>query len=797
MVDRALTRSAISCYIMVYDNGKRFNDYERVVKMKPNSKKRSANRSGSVLVTAVAVLLIMSILMTATVGYVSVNRKKTNNNYCHKQAYLTASTTLKSIVTQIELETARPGVGTSTTQVEQAAKIAAIEALADAPGGNGTTVDVTYNGTTGADYGVGTTKINIAREKSGDGLVATAYSTYGGVTEQVAAHFFIEAKKKPVEFTNTVETLGSGSIDCWDNINTVGDTAVLNTEGNKVYVLQNDTNPRGSFFMYGSLIPNTAQMKFTLSSSMTDPKRGTTVQISGSYWGEIKAESTMARGDGFNYIFIGGTANFSRNSYVGTSATNAVDVITRRLIVDKGPDDDYNKFIKPLVTAGKIETWRADTMKQGANTYEQYGNIYVYKNGSDLTYNGDAIFNADTVKIHGDLNVEGNLYCNKGVYVDGTVNVGGNIINPGNLHCSNVNKGVAIEKNGRGAIPKMEVESNDYKYMPEDLVKNSDTKIGSLKSKFAALTAKSGGVYTAKRFTDPSFRKNTEVDDGLGGKAKFRYYITESCIWNNTSSNSEFMNGNGTVLINVTNKDIVILMEKGVSTHASGFEIVVKNDSALETQEDGSKCHKYNCYFVSDMDQNGTLKITGTNASGVSQHANSTPVNYSFEKLSVLDFDTYVRLYKPAYYRTNYVHDIGNSSSYVNKSFVFNPSNNDSLTGVYTAKPASIYFLIGEGCKLFFTNDCFIQAIVYGPQAEYSMKTGHFDMKVCDSSGYVYPESLNVCGIGMFIVEKFQSNDTHPYYIYTKPAATSALNNVKPNKDNYMNGFVLDKYDHS
>ena len=60
---------------MVYDNGKRFNDYERVVKMKPNSKKRSANKSGSVLVTAVAVLIIMSVLMTATVGYVSVNRK--------------------------------------------------------------------------------------------------------------------------------------------------------------------------------------------------------------------------------------------------------------------------------------------------------------------------------------------------------------------------------------------------------------------------------------------------------------------------------------------------------------------------------------------------------------------------------------------------------------------------------------------------------------------------------------------------------------------------------------------------
>ena len=61
---------------MVNGNGKSFNDYERVVKMRPNSKKRSANKSGAVLVTAVAVLLVMSILMTATVGYVSLNRKR-------------------------------------------------------------------------------------------------------------------------------------------------------------------------------------------------------------------------------------------------------------------------------------------------------------------------------------------------------------------------------------------------------------------------------------------------------------------------------------------------------------------------------------------------------------------------------------------------------------------------------------------------------------------------------------------------------------------------------------------------
>ena len=84
--------------------------------MRSDSKKRSANKSGAVLVTAVCVLIIMSILMTATVGYVSVNRKKTNSNYSHKQAYLVASTTLKSFVDQIYEDT--------TNSTSEAAKLA-------------------------------------------------------------------------------------------------------------------------------------------------------------------------------------------------------------------------------------------------------------------------------------------------------------------------------------------------------------------------------------------------------------------------------------------------------------------------------------------------------------------------------------------------------------------------------------------------------------------------------------------------------------------------------------------------
>ena len=71
--------------------------------MKNTPKRKQRNKPGVVLFTAVAVMLMLSILLTATVSYVSVNRTKTNDNYKSKQAYLTASSTLESFINQIQL----------------------------------------------------------------------------------------------------------------------------------------------------------------------------------------------------------------------------------------------------------------------------------------------------------------------------------------------------------------------------------------------------------------------------------------------------------------------------------------------------------------------------------------------------------------------------------------------------------------------------------------------------------------------------------------------------------------------
>ena len=135
--------------VKVYENND--NHEGKVVKMIKNVRKTKVNRRGVVLVTAVGVLLLVFILLTAVVGYVSVNRTQTNENYKKEQAYLTASSTVQSFVAQIKQDTAAPSDPTDAiATAKQKKAIQDLQNLAAANGGKGTTINVTYNGTDGS-----------------------------------------------------------------------------------------------------------------------------------------------------------------------------------------------------------------------------------------------------------------------------------------------------------------------------------------------------------------------------------------------------------------------------------------------------------------------------------------------------------------------------------------------------------------------------------------------------------------------------------------------------------------------
>ena len=258
--------------------------------MKNTPKRKQRNKPGVVLFTAVAVMLMLSILLTATVSFVSVNRTKTNDNYKSKQAYLTASSTLESFINQIQTDTAPTNDPTAKAQQKKA--IDNLKKLASANSGKGTTTNVSYNGSNGKSDNIGTTKITVAQEgTSVANIVVTCETTYLGKTEKVAAHISTQSVTKPAEYTNTIELVGNGGAG-YDNLNVIGDMAGINNTTGKVYRFTNNTSIYGSYLMYGSLEVST-QPLIMLKPSLVDEKQGSTVTISENLVKLTLAEMTI------------------------------------------------------------------------------------------------------------------------------------------------------------------------------------------------------------------------------------------------------------------------------------------------------------------------------------------------------------------------------------------------------------------------------------------------------------------------------------------------------------------------
>ena len=674
--------------------------------MRSDSKKRSANKSGAVLVTAVCVLIIMSILMTATVGYVSVNRKKTNSNYSHKQAYLTASTTLQGFVEQIRLATAKPAAdgsgpeGSATSVAEQMKNINALKALAAANGGKGTTKPVTYNGTNGNFYKVGTTQLNIKQENgSEDNLIVTAITTYGGVTEKVAAHISTTTKKKPARFTNTIEQIGKQSMYL-DNLNVVGDTAILE-QGNstKQYSLGNRMELQGSLYIWGTVNGTQINSKMILMPNLLEPSRGSFVQISEDFKNYLVADTRMKRGDGYNYVFINGTCFAS----------------TVRLGCDNDKNHLGDGYDVDLITHG-IET------KGGGSGWTQYGNVYCYDIDPEQTNtsrNGDfKVSGGQKIDINGDVFIEGDLIIDgadsefKCTNLTVCGQIKGSNPNPSVSGSKKVGPEASLDKSGRGSTPTMEYTSEDYKYMPEDFFINRDNmSSGDFKSKYEAFY---DGSNTKDMFKDFGFYEDPTTH------ATFNFHVTESCAINGgdyaNRSDGALKNSKGVkmdcdriVLIDVTDStgDVLIMLRNGVVLKRD-TEIVVRNRSTKTqvTLEDGTTemQHKFNCYFVSDSGH--PIAADGETAKGVKKHKNSHPGYFSYDCLCIYDFDTYTRMFDSSYYTAkNSESGLAKRDSIQNvqpkENFVYNPTHNTSLAiagkDVYCPGASSIILLIGEG----------------------------------------------------------------------------------------------------
>ena len=727
--------------------------------MKNTPKRKQRNKPGVVLFTAVAVMLMLSILLTATVSYVSVNRTKTNDNYKSKQAYLTASSTLESFINQIQSDTAPTNDPTAKAQQKKA--IDNLKKLASANSGKGTTTDVSYNGSNGKSDNIGTTKITVAQEgTSVANIVVTCETTYLGKTEQVAAHISIRTDPKPADYTNTIELVGNGGAG-YDNLNVIGDMAGINNTTGKVYRFINDTQIYGSYLMYGSL-EVTTQPKIYLKPSLVDETKGSTVTISENLTvsNEFKVWSTMARADGYNYINIGQKISTSNHFNIGDSGFE-IDLFCSEANI-------------------------------GGNSITQYGNFYVYKGAG--AYQGNATFGADSQNIYGSLYVEGDLNVTKALNVTGSIYVTGTITGKDNITCPNIKEGVVLSKAGRDARPQIPVSSDEYIYYPEDFFMSSNTDITTISGQYNAFYDGSNTKTFNTFASDPSNVNYTLTEDiDLQGNnvltpvtSKYTLRIDSSCTWANDLNFNTYGNG-PRILIDVsdTSGDILIKLNKDLSLGSEWSPvIVVRNRSTIDSST-GDR--KYNCYFVSDS--GSSISLDGIDSvTGKSKHSGSTTTNYNFHTLRVYDYDTYVRMYSADTLK-NAKGDPGTPQS----SFVLNPTSVD-VAGSYRPSNSGIIFLFGEGTTFQVTNNSFIQGSFYSPEAIINIATqGLGGLNVTDSAGGKM--TVQCCAVGVIIANSF-GNDNTAFYIYTKPSTTSVMQNAKGGKDDSAFGYTLDRYDH-
>ena len=727
--------------------------------MKNTPKRKQRNKPGVVLFTAVAVMLMLSILLTATVSFVSVNRTKTNDNYKSKQAYLTASSTLESFINQIQTDTAPTNDPTAKAQQKKA--IENLKKLASANSGKGTTTNVSYNGVDGKSDNIGTTKITVAQEgTSAKYIVVTCETTYLGKTEQVAAHISIRSDPKPADYTNTIELVGNGGAG-YDNLNVIGDMAGINNTTGKVYRFTNNTSIYGSYLMYGSLEVST-QPLIMLKPSLVDEKQGSTVTISENLdvSNEFHINSTMARADGYNYVNIGQKLSTSNHMDVGSSGFD-VDLFCCEANI-------------------------------GGNDYTQYGNFYVYKGAG--AYQGNATFGADSQNIYGSLYVEGDLNVTKALNVTGSIYVTGTITGKDNITCPNIKEGVVLSKAGRDARPQIPVSSDEYIYYPEDFFMSSNTDITTISGQYNAFYDGSNTKTFNTFASDPSNVNYTLTEDiDLQGNnvltpvtSKYTLRIDSSCTWANDLNFNTYGNG-PRILIDVsdTSGDILIKLNKDLSLGSEWSPvIVVRNRSTIDSST-GDR--KYNCYFVSDS--GSSISLDGIDSvTGKSKHSGSTTTNYNFHTLRVYDYDTYVRMYSADTLK-NAKGDPGTPQS----SFVLNPTSVD-VAGSYRPSNSGIIFLFGEGTTFQVTNNSFIQGSFYSPEAIINIATqGLGGLNVTDSAGGKM--TVQCCAVGVIIANSF-GNDNTAFYIYTKPSTTSVMQNAKGGKDDSAFGYTLDRYDH-
>ena len=438
--------------------------------------KFSKNVKGTVLLTVICFTTMCMVIAAIALRVASHSNNESTKNVMKAQAQITAEHYLQQYLSTFPSATGTDGkartnfdmlktIAGANSSTPQVIKIQVQPSV-----GTLTSVNISDdNLERTAVYG-GNCRIEVYKD-GGNGVVVRAEANYNGETGVASAYFYGETPSADLN-KNAIECCGEYDVENGADVN--GD--VLIDTDSPDGVIRFNNSKAGYYSNYntnGNLSMHTNEVKFHDTIQQNAP----TITVGGHlYVWQLQITTTVGKtdvnGNTRTRTSTPGTTYkkndlLNKNGYINVDKkfialcnpsglkigdpTNDIDVYCHGMIFGQ-PLGIRDGESRPLSYGGySAETVKdfADKIKaiggghkgNSSGNFDLYGNVYCRKReGGTIEDDGDFMVTNETIRIHGDLCVEGNIYVRDG----GSLQVFGQIVCKGTIN--------GVIKNGTGAV---------------------------------------------------------------------------------------------------------------------------------------------------------------------------------------------------------------------------------------------------------------------------------------------------------------------------------------------------------
>lgn len=769
--------------------------------MKTLFKRQCKNEDGSVLLAVLTIMTFATILASTAFSFVRTASQRSYENVNEKQAYYTASTCLETFIESV--------LTPNNDNWDDFVTIA--EA-----GGTSDPIEI---------EGMGTCTIKVQKPSGLGYIKVMSTAEINGMEETVVCYLRAITEPTNAIFENAIELTGKLN-SAYDNVHVVGDVAGSNdTNPDMVYIFDNESVIHGKYFQYGTVQSiNHIDFKESITGkgvSFTATKYicfgNNDVNISSNVKKQDNSTSNFIfAGNAFTTMNTRTTLGKQSSSVDGETGVKSgdLDLFASGIVIDINMNSaSATEFSQNVADYFRALNNNSDFRIFGIDQshFVQYGNIYCFANGgvntpgrTDADLAGNMVLDDKAqVTVTGNVFVEGNLYVApqarltiKGnLYVKGqilgttsniTVNADPLVSESGRIYCTSYGgKTHDLDpavfdsfKSGRGATPSAEYEGTKFIYNAEDILISEDENISTISADYKALVT-NPDAYGIDRFSAGNY-------EGIN----FDLIITDSCYIGQYD-----LNNINNILVKITNKDVLVVFEKGTRLD-NGRKILVKNDT--KHLEESDSLNPSFCYFTVDTytpsakvtpiyktdeagnivyDKKGRKTIIGSEHEGFIDGA-----TLYMDNCCIGDYDTWRNA------------NVGYQVAGVNCGTQALNLTGAPIDGTYDPVFGYIIMLLTDGTQIKAQNACQIEATVYGREAiiEYNATPPvvRYATGNAASPNYV---NHNTFSIGSLVVEKL-SIGNNPYLAFCQPSSKSNLANLGGSGADKVMGYEVLKY---